>query len=142
MADKGYNVFLYGKFANIIKSKAKNVISFPNNNIKDIFYKVFQGLKDNTFHCINIQDTDLFGHESNVEKYIEILNEIDPYLKFLFKNQKVKFILTSDHGNDPKIKDGLHTREYVPMILNFQLPNHLHIQKLSEVSKLIANLSK
>lgn len=136
--DLKYKTFLYGKFSNIININEKNIKKYNDIDIDKTFNNLYKNISNKTFHCVNIQQTDLYGHEGNVKKYIECLKKINFHLKKISLIKNVIYIITSDHGNDPNIKDGLHTREYVPFYSNNK--KFENIKKLSDVSKYIKNL--
>ncbi len=133
-----YKTFLYGKFSNIININEKKLKKYNDIDIDKTFNNLYKNVSKKTFHCINIQQTDLSGHEGNVKKYIKALNKIDFHLKKISLMKDIIYIISSDHGNDPSIKDGLHTREYVPFYSNYK--KFKNVKKLSDVSKFIENL--
>ncbi|WP_028857202.1 phosphopentomutase [Psychrilyobacter atlanticus] len=71
------------------------------------------------FFCINIQETDLAGHAENVERYVEKLKISDENLEKIIDllNEDDILLVTADHGNDPTIGHGKHTRENVPILI-------------------------
>ena len=133
-----YKTFLYGKFSNIINISEKKLKKYNDIDINKTFNNLYKNISNKTFHCVNIQQTDLYGHEGNVEKYIDCLNKINFHLKKISLMKNVIYIITSDHGNDPNIKDGLHTREYVPFYSSHE--KFKKINKLSDISKYIKSL--
>ena len=137
--NNNYCVYLYGKFANIIAFNHLRLKRIATINPKQVFDELNNNLRPHTFHCINIQQTDLFGHAGDVKGYVKFLQSIDKYIAKLVGRDDVYMIFTSDHGNDPAIKDGKHTREYVPFWVN---KPYLEITKLSEIATHIKNLIK
>ncbi|CAM9102740.1 hypothetical protein [Mycoplasma todarodis] len=138
-ADKGWKVFQYGKFSNIINFQHDNLEIFKDIHVKKIFDQVNNNLSNKTLHCINIQQTDLAGHSSDIGKYIETLNSIDNFLEKLSKQKDTILVISSDHGNNPALESNMHTREYVPFWTN---GNKQDIKQLSEVSQYILNYLK
>lgn len=136
--DHGWQIILYGKFANIISVKHKNLSLFDSIDPQQIFNNVNKMQNKQKFmHFVNIQQTDLAGHEGNIQKYIDILKIINKNLKELVVNQKFNILLTSDHGNDPAVKDGKHSREFVPFwIFGFKELKFKkkYVRQLSDVS--------
>jgi phosphopentomutase len=67
---------------------------------------------------VNVQETDLAGHEQNVERYAEMLRVVDRRLPELLDRLRPgdALFVTGDHGNDPTIGHSQHTREYTPAL--------------------------
>ncbi|MCW2762475.1 MAG: mutase, partial [Marmoricola sp.] len=66
-----------------------------------------------------VQETDLAGHEQDVERYANLLHMVDdllPHILEMLAPGDALFI-TGDHGNDPAIGHSQHTREYTPVIV-------------------------
>lgn len=143
--EKNYQVFLVGKFADIINLE-KQTINYPAVKTEDIFEYLdskLQKANNNTLFCLNVQETDLAGHSLDVKKYIEVLIVVEKYLQYLFaKYPYARWIITGDHGNDPGINSSNHTREYVPFIYVKQkqaIP--VKLKYLSEIADFIISLT-
>lgn len=117
--EKGVEVNLYGKTANIIHNpKGKN---YDVVDTATTFNYLLNDLKLNTpgFYFLNIQETDLAGHSEDSERYIDRLNVSDLYLGKVMEalNDNDILIVMADHGNDPTIGHPRHTRERVPLLI-------------------------
>ncbi|MFC7308790.1 phosphopentomutase [Streptomyces monticola] len=69
----------------------------------------------------NVQETDLAGHQQDVRRYAEVLEQVDAGLAQLIEtlgSPGDRLIVTGDHGNDPTIGHACHTREYVPVLIH------------------------
>lgn len=116
---QGIKTTLVGKVADIVQNP--HGISFKKlSNTDEICRISVEELtkSDEGFFCINIQETDLAGHKQDPYGYWNILEKADlglsEILKILNKNDIV--LVTADHGNDPYIGHGKHTREYTPLL--------------------------
>lgn len=66
-----------------------------------------------------VQETDLAGHGGEIARYAGILEKVDRFLAGflpLFTREDL-LIITADHGNDPGLRTGLHTREMTPLLV-------------------------
>ncbi|MFD7922165.1 phosphopentomutase [Streptomyces sp. NPDC059740] len=69
----------------------------------------------------NVQETDLAGHQQDADRYVEVLRRVDAgleHLAGLLTSPGDRLIVTGDHGNDPLIGHGYHTREFVPVLVS------------------------
>jgi phosphopentomutase len=115
----GFPVYLLGKAADVIQNPFGTSISIVETSqvlgkMIDIARKLDRG-----FICCNVQETDLAGHQQDVDKYARVLQIVDPLIGELMQDMGEEDILIvmADHGNDPIIGHPHHTREYVPLMI-------------------------
>lgn len=116
----GITTFLYGKVADIVENE--HGTSYPGVVDTDALFDLLQQdveREDNAFFCLNVQETDLSGHQQNAERYWNTLEKADAGLSNIIAAMSINDILIvmADHGNDPFIGHSLHTREMVPIFL-------------------------
>ncbi|ELM3615147.1 phosphopentomutase [Aeromonas sobria] len=116
----GITTFLYGKVADIVENE--HGTSYPGVVDTDALFDLLQQdveREDNAFFCLNVQETDLSGHQQNAERYWNTLEKADAGLSNIIAAMSINDILIvmADHGNDPFIGHSLHTREMVPILL-------------------------
>ena len=116
----GITTFLYGKVADIVENE--HGTSYPGVVDTDTLFDLLQQdveREDNAFFCLNVQETDLSGHQQNAERYWNMLEKADAGLSNIIAAMSINDILIvmADHGNDPFIGHSLHTREMVPILL-------------------------
>lgn len=141
---KGISNYFYGKVENIVYNPlGKN---FPCVDTADTMDVLINDLKtiDEGFFFLNIQETDLAGHAQDAIRYIDRLNVADEKLgevMALIKEGDVLLVM-ADHGNDPTIGHGRHTREQVPMLVyrknNDQLINFGVRDTMADVGQTVA----
>ena len=113
--------YFYGKVSNIVEN--------PNGDNYDVVdtEKTFEYLvedlkKERTgFYFLNVQETDLAGHAEDYQRYIDRLNVTNLGLKKvreLLKHDDI-LVVMADHGNDPTIGHSKHTRERVPLLIDY-----------------------
>lgn len=119
--DKKIKTTLYGKVADIVENpNGKNVYGVDTATL---FHSLHEDLKkqETGFYCLNVQETDLAGHQCNPELYIDRMNVSDQGIKevlsLMSKNDLL--IVMADHGNDPTVKSTKHSREKVPLLIHF-----------------------
>ena len=122
------NCYFYGKVANIVYNpKGKN---FDAVDTDEIFSHLYDDLQKNKtgFYFVNIQETDLAGHAQDSKRYIDRLNVSDAWLGKIRKELKNNDILIvmADHGNDPTIGHAKHTRERVPLLIDYLHKEGVH----------------
>jgi phosphopentomutase len=68
--------------------------------------------------AINVQETDLAGHDQNAARYAECLRATDEGIGRMLGMMRESdlLIVTGDHGNDPTIGHDKHTREFTPLL--------------------------
>lgn len=114
----GYDVSLIGKTADVIKANGAEL--FAEVDTLKIMKKTIEQEKvqDNGLIFVNVQETDLAGHEENLEKFQQKLKIVDEYLSKLINqlDDNTLLIVMADHGDDPCIGHAFHTREKVPIM--------------------------
>ncbi|MGL6064530.1 MAG: phosphopentomutase [Fusobacteriaceae bacterium] len=110
---------LIGKVADIVENpKGKSIFMVDSEKVMD---KLIEEIKNNkiAFICANIQETDLAGHQEDPVRYGNRLEVVDKKLGKVIELLEAEDILvvTADHGNDPSIGHGNHTREQVPILI-------------------------
>ena len=138
MFKKGYDIYMYGKFTDIIKINFAKVFN-QENNTKKVLDQAINDINANpnmSFFCINVQETDLAGHQSDIVKYVNTLKEIEIFLNNLKLSNNDVMIITSDHGNDPLANTSKHTREFVPYIW-ISSKEKPQASKLSDIPRII-----
>ena len=113
------DVFLFGKVADIVENKYG--ISIPGVDTSEVFECLLNKMKDNKtgFFCLNVQESDLAGHQQDVNKYCDVLKIADEQIKYVINmmNDDDILVVMADHGNDPTIGHSQHTREKVPILV-------------------------
>ena len=111
----------YGKVANIVSNPGG--INFDAVDTDTIFSALYQDLLtvNEGFYFVNIQETDLAGHAQDSERYIDRLNVSDTWIGKVRAtlNGDDLLIIMADHGNDPTIGHSKHTRERVPLLIDY-----------------------
>ena len=112
-------VFLDGKMADLIEcdQAIRNPI-VETHKLLDCIQTQFKTMKSG-FIAATVQETDLAAHGGEIDRFATILETIDKFL-FGFLSQMDSedlLIITADHGNDPGLKTGLHTREITPLLV-------------------------
>lgn len=112
-------VTLIGKVADIVQNDfGKSIPAVDTTLVMNELIQACQQM-ERGFICANVQETDLAGHDQNPGRYIQKLETVDahlPKLKEVMAQDDVLCIV-ADHGNDPLIGHGKHTREYVPLLV-------------------------
>lgn len=116
---QGVSTTLVGKVADIVQNP--HGTSFKKMSNTDEIFRISLEeirLSEKGFFCINVQETDLAGHKQDPEEYWRTLEKADRGLKEILKilNENDILIVTADHGNDPYVGHGNHTREYTPLL--------------------------
>lgn len=140
---KGIKTFLIGKVADIVQ--IENGISHKKMVDTDkIFERSIDEIKqqDNGFFCINIQETDLSGHKQSPELYWHTLQRADEGLERIINllNNEDILLVTADHGNDPFIGHGMHTREKVPLMLLHRGTQGVHLGEMETLADIGATV--
>lgn len=112
-------VYLFGKVADIVENEYG--VSIPGVDTTEVFGYLLDKIKENKdgFFCLNIQESDLAGHQQDVDKYCDVLRISDEKLKLVMDmmNDDDVLVVMADHGNDPTIGHSQHTREQVPILI-------------------------
>lgn len=119
MRKAGYPVELIGKVADVITCEgARKSPHVPTplvlNEVYDALGQVKRGLI-----AVNIQETDLAGHDESAQRYADCLRLSDDGIGKIMRMLGPKDVLmvTGDHGNDPTIGHDKHTREFTPCLV-------------------------
>lgn len=119
LGENGISVTLIGKVADIVKNDHGKSIAAVDTDL--VMNELIQACSEmsNGFICANVQETDLAGHDENPKMYIKKLQIVDSYLPTLIQSlgEEDIMLIVADHGNDPSIGHGKHTREYVPLLV-------------------------
>ena len=117
---RGVKTTLIGKVADIV-GNCHGVNHMQMVDTQSIMDKSLCEIENNKngFFCINVQETDLSGHQENALRYWNTLKVADVGLSKIISILESDDILIvmADHGNDPLIGHGKHTREYVPLMI-------------------------
>lgn len=114
----GVAVSLIGKAADVIvcdgADKAPHV---PTGDVLNATYAALARMPRGLV-VVNVQETDLAGHDENAARYAACLREIDAGLGRLLPmlGPRDLLVITGDHGNDPTIGHDKHTREFTPLL--------------------------
>jgi phosphopentomutase len=111
----------------VLLGKAADVVTCPDAEVCDPVIAtdgVFDGIEEalrtleTGLIVANVQETDLAGHEQNVQRYGDVLQAVDRRLAGVLEMLRPEdlLIITADHGNDPTVGSSAHTREYVPVL--------------------------
>ncbi|AWM85466.1 phosphopentomutase [Microvirga sp. 17 mud 1-3] len=115
----GFEVELIGKVADVITCegahKEPHVLTQP---VLDATYQSLARVKRGLI-AINIQETDLAGHDECAERYAACLRQSDDGIGKIMGllGPRDLLVITGDHGNDPTIGHDKHTREFTPLLV-------------------------
>jgi phosphopentomutase len=119
LSNAGKRVSLIGKMADLIV--CPHAYRNPVVATTDVVDEIIRGLREDSFDFLaaTVQETDLAGHQGDSQRFASILHIVDNKLSALLPLLKEEdlLIITADHGNDPTLKSGMHTREQVPVLL-------------------------
>jgi phosphopentomutase len=119
LGQAGIPVYFLGKVADVVQNPYGKSVSIVETS--QVLHKMIEINKElhSGFICCNVQETDLAGHQENVQQYAHILQIADSLIGELIKNMDEEDILIvmADHGNDPTIGHPHHTRECVPLMI-------------------------
>lgn len=115
----GHAVALIGKAADVIA--CADADADPVVRTDAVLERLHATLADDGPSLIvaNVQETDLAGHEQDAAKYGEVLERVDAFLPRLLGELRPgdRLLICGDHGNDPAIGHGQHTRERTPILV-------------------------
>jgi phosphopentomutase len=119
LARAGKRVSLVGKMADLIVCpQAERNPVVPT---QEVMNAMLDGLSRDTFDfmAVTVQETDLAGHEGDSQRFARVLAQADDGLAALLPLMHADdmLIVTADHGNDPTLRLGVHTRERVPVLV-------------------------
>ncbi|MFD7205344.1 phosphopentomutase [Streptomyces sp. NPDC059893] len=120
-ARAGIPVTLVGKAADILA--CDNAVRRPAVPTADVLAYTLEAVraKGEALVVANVQESDLAGHQQDVERYGHVLEQVDAGLAALVSLLDAdgdRLIVTGDHGNDPTIGHAFHTREFVPVLVH------------------------
>ncbi|WP_423465004.1 alkaline phosphatase family protein [Promicromonospora sp. MS192] len=115
----GATVALIGKAPDVIPVEADlTALSVdPNETLEDLM-KISGDARYDYVIC-NFQQIDLAGHGMDLTAAAEHLRAVDRTVDSILARVEpgVSFALTADHGNDPCVNGGMHTRENLPFVM-------------------------
>jgi phosphopentomutase len=141
----GWPVHLIGKVADVIVCEgAEKAPHVPTADVLTATYEALERV-DRGLIAINVQETDLAGHDQDAARYAECLRMADEGVgRILAKlSDDDLFIITGDHGNDPTIGHDKHTREFTPLLVRGDriAPNSLAPREsLADIAATIAEI--
>ncbi|MCQ4210528.1 phosphopentomutase [Streptomyces longispororuber] len=120
-ARAGIPVTLVGKAADILACEA--AVRRPAVDTAEVLAHTLEAVRadGDALVVANVQESDLAGHQQDVERYGRILEQVDAGLAALvslLSEPGDRLIVTGDHGNDPTIGHAYHTREFVPVLIH------------------------
>ncbi|WP_306318735.1 MULTISPECIES: phosphopentomutase [unclassified Streptomyces] len=136
-ARAGIPVTLVGKAADILACEA--AVRRPAVDTAEVLAHTLEAVRTDGDALVvaNVQESDLAGHQQDVERYGRILEQVDAGLAALLSlltGPGDRLIVTGDHGNDPTIGHAFHTREYVPVLIH--RPGARGVELLPDASSL------
>lgn len=115
-ASAGLGVALVGKAADILATD-DDVERHPAVETAEILQVASAAIGTPGLQVINVQQTDLAGHQQDPERFADLIEQVDSAVPgWLAGLGSACLIITADHGNDPLIGHAFHTREYVPIL--------------------------
>jgi phosphopentomutase len=118
-AGAGMPVTLIGKMADVVEcAAAARIPAVVTGEVLDLMVEALE-VQARGLIAVNVQETDLAGHQQDPTRYAALLNQIDVGLGRLLGGLAADdtLIVTGDHGNDPTIGHAFHTREWVPVLM-------------------------
>jgi len=115
----GLPVHLIGKVADVIVCDgAEKAAHVATRDVLDATYDALGRVEDGLI-AINVQETDLAGHDQDAARYAACLRATDEGIGRILDQLRPGdlFIITGDHGNDPTIGHDKHTREFTPLLV-------------------------
>lgn len=115
----GVPVTHLGKFADLVANPfGKSTSCVNTEKLLGLLYDTLREQNEGLI-AINVQETDLSGHEEDTAKYARILSLVDNALDTVLPllGAEDRLIVMADHGNDPTNGSVLHSREYVPLMI-------------------------
>lgn len=137
-------VTLIGKMQDIIQCEGANRI--PAVDTKYVMEEVLRNLDimEEGLIAATIQETDLAGHEENVDKYSNLIMIIDKYLGTVLDKLTIEdtLIISADHGNDPTIGHSQHTREKTFLLVYNKISKVTYLGDRKTLSDIAASISE
>ena len=147
VAKLGVPVYLIGKAADVIQCHEPSCTSISMVDSKQIFscVKDVSTRHEDALVVANIQETDLSGHSQDILRWADLLELVDSQIPELLEliGPDGAFLLSGDHGNDPYMGKGQHTREMTPCLFYSRRyrPADLGVRKtLADVGATISDL--
>ncbi len=115
----GFDVALIGKVADVVRCEgAHKEPHVPTGAVLDATYAALAGMKCGLI-AVNLQETDLAGHDQSAERYAQCLRLADSGIGRMMAmcGPRDLLVITGDHGNDPTIGHDKHTREFTPLLV-------------------------
>jgi phosphopentomutase len=119
LSQNGLTVVLVGKMADLIVCPAAIRNSLvPTPLLMGVILQYFRDTPE-LFIAATVQETDLSAHEGDVSRLASVLEQVDQGLGALLAefSQEDVLIICADHGNDPRVNVGRHTREETPLLI-------------------------
>ncbi len=116
---QGVEVVLIGKMADLITCPgAKRDSAVPTPQVMQSVLDSCLSAQD-AFIAATVQETDLAAHEGDALRMAHVLEQVDEGLRTLLSEIRTEDVLVicADHGNDPAVNVGLHTREETPLLI-------------------------
>jgi phosphopentomutase len=117
----GLPVALLGKAADVVSCPDPAVLdpAVDTGKVFDLAAGALASLPGGLV-VMNIQETDLAGHEQDAARYRAVLERVDARLDGILRllRDGDLLVVTADHGNDPGIGTSQHTREFVPVLVH------------------------
>lgn len=117
--EMGLPVMLLGKMADLIVCPGASRDSVvPTSQVMSVLLQSYLDLREGLI-AATVQETDLAAHEGDPSRLALVLEEVDRGLGALLPMMEPEdvLIICADHGNDPLMNVGLHTREETPLLV-------------------------
>jgi phosphopentomutase len=119
LSKTGLPVVLIGKMADLVVCPA--AVKVPVVPTPQVMEAVLQHFRDTpeVFIAATVQETDLAAHEGDIPRLGCVLEQVDQALGVVLAECSFEdvLIICADHGNDPCINVGRHTREETPLLV-------------------------
>jgi len=119
LSQAGIPIVLLGKMADLIVCPgAMRDSVVPTPQIMQALLQSYLSTREGLI-AATVQETDLAAHEGDPARLASVLEEVDEGLGVLLPKIAPGdvLIICADHGNDPQMNIGLHTREETPLLL-------------------------
>jgi phosphopentomutase len=115
----GRRIALIGKAADVIR--CEGAVRDPLVPTEDVLARLVAALESDEAELIvaNVQEADLSGHEQDPDRFAVVLHQVDAFLPRVLAllGTADVLVICADHGNDPAIGHGQHTRERTPLLV-------------------------
>jgi len=120
LAEQGIDVRLIGKVQDVIycPEARKLMPAVATEKVLELMQQEMEEA-DTGLIAVNVQETDLAGHQQSPAEFARILKMVDQRIPEIIDNLREDdlFIITADHGDDPTVGHSHHTRENVPLLV-------------------------